>query len=507
MLTKFGFHPFLFALLPILFLYQFNIHEIRIDHIVFPILASLGIVLVSWLVLRFFVGQYKSGLYLSWFLILFATHGNIHILLLNHQNETLQFLGKNIVLGPIFLGFFIIGIIWISKIKSLPDSTSIANVVAITIVGFLSVSMLLYFVENPVDLTAAEYFDLPIILSDVQNKPDVYAFILDEYAGKDQLRIDFNYDLSDFENELTKRGFLIPEKSYSNYPNTANSEPSFLNMQFLDFLTDELGPDSKDLRINHKIKDGNNVMKIFKKNGYKITNFYAGMGATGESLLVDKQNCNYGTINDDLRKNFVNTYVPISYFNERFLLTHQWEKIDCTFKTILNFEDDLDQPDYVHVHAKLPHAPYIFDENGERVSYPLPQFMEISEEKSAYLDQLIFTNQKMLELIDSIQDRSPESVIMVFSDHGFRAEINWENPEKIDYLRGFNTVTYLYFPDKEVNLPSEISAVNIYRIFFNEYLDTNYELLENKHFWYVADRPFDFTEVPHDFKQEFSLGT
>ena len=113
----------------------------------------------------------------------------------------------------------------------------------------------------------------------------------------------------------------------------------------------------------------------------------------------------------------------------------------------------------------------------------------------------------MLELIDSIQDRSPESVLMVFSDHGFRAEINWENPEKIDYLRGFNTVTYLYFPDKEVNLPSEISAVNIYRIFFNEYLDTNYELLENKHFWYVADRPFDFTEVPHDFKQEFSLGT
>ena len=185
------------------------------------------------------------------------------------------------------------------------------------------------------------------------------------------------------------------------------------------------------------------------------------------------------------------------------MLTHQWEKLDCTINTILNFENDLERPDYVHAHLKLPHAPYIFDQNGERVNYPHPEDMEKSLEKVAYLDQLIFTNKKMLELIDSIQQRSPESVIMVFSDHGFRSEINFENPTNIDYVRGFNTITYLYFPDKEITLPSEIIAVNIYRIFFNEYFDANYELLEDKHFWYVKDRPFDFTLVNNNFKQEF----
>ena len=505
MSDKFGFHPFLFSLLPILFLYQFNIHEIRVDHIVFPLLASIGIVAAVWFVLRYFIGQGKAGLHLSWFLVLFAIHGNIHILLLNQQSEALQFFGKNSILGPIFLVILIAGIIYIIRTKYVNDKISVANVMSITIVGFLSVSMLVYFVENPVDLAAAEYFDLPIISSTVENKPDVFVFILDEYAGKDQLRIDFNYDLTDFENELIERGFLIPEKSYSNYPNTANSEPSFMNMQYLDFLTEELGRESKDLRINHKIKDGNNVMKVFKKNGYKITNFYAGMGATGEALLVDKQNCNYGTINDDLRKNFVNTYVPVSYFNEQFLLTHQWEKLDCTFKTVLNFENDPEHPDYVHVHMKLPHAPYIFDENGERVNYPHPEHMEIELEKKAYLDQLIFTNKKMLELIDSVQSSSPEAVIMVFSDHGFRAEINWENPENIDYLRGFDVIAYFYFPGKDVVLPDELSIVNIYRIFFNEYLDANYELLENRHQWYVRDTPFNFSDAPHDFKYHFSV--
>ena len=501
---KFGFHPFLFSLLPILFLYQFNIHEIRADHVVIPLLASVGIVFLIWLVLRRFIGQGKAGLHLSWFLVLLSIHGNIHILLLNQQSGALQFLGKNSVLGPIFLVILIAGIIYIIRSQNVSDKISVANVISITIVGFLSISMLVYFVENPVDLAAAEYFDLPIISSTVETKPDVYVFILDEYAGKDQLRIDFDYDLTDFETELTERGFVFPAKSYSNYPNTANSEPSFMNMQYLDFLTEELGKDSKDLRINHKIKDGNNVMKVFKKNGYKITNFYAGMGATGEALLVDKQNCNYGTINDDLRKNFVNTYIPVSYFNEHFLLTHQWEKLDCTFKTVLNFENDPDRPDYVHVHMKLPHAPYIFDENGNRVSYPHPEHMGISLEKKAYLDQLIFTNKKMLELVDSIQERSPESVIMIFSDHGFRAEIDWVNPENIDYLRGFDVISYFYFPGKDVNLPEELTIVNLYRIFFNEYLDANYELLENKHHWYVSDRPFDFSDAPHDFKYELS---
>ena len=115
MLNRYEFHPFLFSLLPILFLYQFNIHEIRADHVIVPIFASLGIVLVSWLILRFFTGKLKSGLFLSWFLILFSVHGNIHIVLLNYQNEILQLLGRNIILGPIFLGILVVTLMTMAK--------------------------------------------------------------------------------------------------------------------------------------------------------------------------------------------------------------------------------------------------------------------------------------------------------------------------------------------------------------------------------------------------------
>ena len=47
------------------------------------------------------------------------------------------------------------------------------------------------------------------------------------------------------------------------------------------------------------------------------------------------------------------------------------------------------------------------------------------------IEQLIFADKKTLELVDSIQNRSAESVIIIMSDHGFRPYINWEEPEKV----------------------------------------------------------------------------
>jgi len=505
MLSKIGFHTLLFSLLPILFLYQYNIHEIKPEHIVLPLLISAGIVALAWLILRFFVGR-KSSLLVSWFLILFAVHGNLHIFLLTHENEFLQIFGKNLVLGPIFIVVLIVGIIYLIKTKSVSEKTSIANVMSITIVGFLLGSMLLYVIENPADLTASAYVDLPIITTEIEKKPDVYVFLLDENSGRELLTQDFNFDLTNIENEYEKRGFLVPKKSYSNYPHTTLSLPSILNMKYLDFLPEELGTDSKDRRLLYKITDQNNVMKIFKKNGYRLTSFYGGMGPTGDALLVDRKLCSFGTIDSDLRKNFVNTYIPVSYFNDYLLQRHEVEKLECFFSTILNFDEDEQRPDFVFAHLKLPHGPYIYNEKGERVNYPDPGRMEISLEKEAYRGQLIFTHTKMLELIDSIQTRSPDAIIMIISDHGLRAEVpDWENPTNIDFIRGFNVFTAYSFPGKEVILQTEISAVNTFRFFFNEYFDANYDILENRHIWHVGEQPYDWIEVSDNFKKLYFL--
>ena len=126
----------------------------------------------------------------------------------------------------------------------------------------------IFFIDNQID-SSQEYFkNIPLIEKNLQEKPDVFVFILDEFAGKNQLMMDFNYDLNSFNQSLNEREFEIPKTSLSNYPNTALSMPSLLNMDYLEFLTFDLDEKSKDMRIPLQLRDQNNVMKIFKIKGY-----------------------------------------------------------------------------------------------------------------------------------------------------------------------------------------------------------------------------------------------
>ena len=97
--------------------------------------------------------------------------------------------------------------------------------------------------------------------------------IFDEYAGNISLKNNFDYDNTDFLKKLQSIGFYVPEISYSNYPNTDLSLPSTFNMGYLDFLTEELGKDSRDMRLVQELRDNSLMMKVLKLHGYKITSF------------------------------------------------------------------------------------------------------------------------------------------------------------------------------------------------------------------------------------------
>ena len=98
-------------------------------------------------------------------------------------------------------------------------------------------------------------------------------------------------------------------------------------------------------------------------------------------------------------------------------------------------------------------------------------------------------------MIDSIQQKDDSAVIIVMSDHGGRLGINWENPTVMDYNRGLNNISALYFPGHENEIPEEIAAVNTFRVFFNTYFNTDYEILEDRQMWYVPEQPYDQTDV------------
>ena len=98
-------------------------------------------------------------------------------------------------------------------------------------------------------------------------------------------------------------------------------------------------------------------------------------------------------------------------------------------------------------------------------------------------------------MIDSIQNRDANSVIILMSDHGGRLGVDWNNPTELDYYRAFNSLSAFYFPGHADEIPENIAAVNTFRVFFNTYFDTDYELLEDRQMWYSPERPYDQTDV------------
>ena len=486
-------HPFLFSISPILLLLAFNAHEISVLDIIVPLVISFLLSFVSWVVLRYFLKNLKSGLILSWIILIILINGNVSYYLESETNISISV----VVIATIFLIIGVLGIIFFVKTKANSELNSIFNVSALTISVILISLFFLYIssqsFENNEDFNFQE---ISIIINNIQNKPDVFVLLLDEFAGEKQLEMDFDYSLKSFKTQLEERNFLFSNQSFTNYPNTIYSIPSLLNMIYADDVIEKYQSDSKDVRASSPLIKHNNVMKIFKSYGYNVTTFSNGYGekfnVPGDSPFVDQKLCTTDNIIEPaILMTLVEIYVPLPDDSN---ITHQltgesyitqFDK--CIFSFIHNYKNDNEQPNFVFTWLMLPHGPYRYDSVGNSVNEIYnPNVIN----KNGYLNQLIFTEKKSLELIDSIQKQNPEAVIIIFSDHGMRHTItSWESPTDDDLIRGFNNFSAFYFPEKEIEIPEKLTLVNVFRIFFNEYFDTQYEILEDRHIWY-SEKPF-----------------
>jgi len=488
MLSKLPIHTFLFSLFPIMFFFQGNLHEIPFGDVIFPLFLSISITFLSWVILRKFIGSQRSGLIISLIIMSFINLGNIRFFISDNPTESLQSSVEGQILVSILLLVNVIGIIYFLKKHKLDAKTSIANVISMTMIGVLIFSITSFSITTADDNSLANLSDIPVQISDVENKPNIYFIILDEYAGFIQLKNDFNFDNSNFSIELEKRDFFVGTESFSNYPNTSLSVPSIMNMIYFDFIPDKLGKDSKNIRVVEKMINENNVMKILQSNGYKITTLDGVVGRISNTYLADITLCSsIFDINPDVRKNFALVYVPIVGLQDLVFNEVIRNKLECSFSALIDFNEDPKNPDFVVAHLRFPHSPYIYDSFGNSVS------INDRGDKNAYLEQLKFANKKTLEMIDSIQERSSENIIIVISDHGYRPYINWENPTIDDYIRGFNILDAYYLPGEEKH--EKIAPVNIFRTIFNSYLEMDYEILDDRQIWYSEEWVFDHDDV------------
>ena len=319
-----------------------------------------------------------------------------------------------------------------------------------------------------------------------KNLPDIYYIILDEYAGTESLKHNFGFDNSNFYDHLTKKGFFISSNSYSNYPYTLLSIPSSLNMQYLDF-NNNMNESKKLMSQIRYITDNNLVMKNLSENGYYMTSFFAGKEAIGNDDLIDEKICG--------ERYFLSHNVAKIFSEER--LKEKRNEILCTFKKMVEIKDKTTQPIFVYAHFALPHDPFVLNANGDLQIFEETD-SNYEESKKAYIEQLKFANKMTMDVIDDILlDSNRKAIIIIQSDHGERTKINWKNPTEEMIKQGLNNINAIYFPNTTNNFSYEkISNVNSFRIIFNEYFNTEFELLDDKYFWMESSTPpFNIIDV------------
>ena len=516
-------HPFLFAIFPILFLYSHNIGQlsmVSLSEILIPIVIILGFtaiaVLFFWLILK--NDSSKAGVIVAIFLVLFFSYGRVYDPIKGLKIGNF-IIGGHRYLLVVWLILFILGTYFtIRTRKDLRNFSNILNVIAIVLVLFSLVNIGIYkfktrdIQEDNIVISQDE----KISVSENQAKlPDIYYIILDGYAGESSLEEFYDYDNHEFINFLTEKGFYVASKSRCNYPWSYLSLASSLNMEYINYLSEDAGLKSDDRTVPYQMITTNKVWKFLHSKGYKFVHLNSsGWGPTDRNRNADIS----------IRVNRFNEFnisliqtTMLKPFEKYIIVDSGVQKVLYSFSNLAKVHQ-IDGPKYIFAHIMSPHPPFFFGASGELIpeaEYKLSTYWD----KEKYLNQLIFVNSKLEILIEEILSKSEvPPIIILQADHGARSTLgnprgDREDPANIGWLAPtaemLRESTFIlnayYLPENGSDLLYDsITPVNTFRLIFNTYFDSDYELLEDKYYYSPYWQPYKFFDVTEikDYKQQ-----
>jgi hypothetical protein len=144
-------------------------------------------------------------------------------------------------------------------------------------------------------------------------------------------------------------------------------------------------------------------------------------------------------------------------------------------------------PKFVFAHIILPHPPFVFDEQGNAVNYPEP--LSAEEYAKAYRAQVIYLNQRLLPLLQTIlAESNPPPIIILQGDTG---------PGRVSHSGRMAILSALYLPGYADVLPTSLTPVNNFRLVFDAYFNASLTRLEDDSYFSLYTAPYDFEPVPN----------
>jgi len=505
LIDKYGFaiYPLLFSLFPLLSFYGANAAEIESgDFTLAPFFVlSLTVVVGSWVVSYLLTKNVqKASILTTVFLAVFFTFGRIEGRAGSIISEFIIPFGPNI--GPTKLLFIICGLFLLGawflvmhvKSEGLKKANSTLTIIAGVVVASTLITVFPAVFSNIGNTSTSSALEAINIETNNNSLPDVYYILLDGYARADFLKKNFGYDNSGFITSLNKRGFYVAKQANANYAHTFLSVPSTFNMEYVNFLTEELGSTSTSRARLKEMTQIHKVAGIFKTLGYKYVNIGSQWHWTNTSPIQDieiipsrqsKQKILKFEL-DELAMVYLQTTILKPFIEadiQNTLVTQITDAIEKTQKVSEFAESTL-----TFTHLLIPHPPYIFNRDGViQGQTKLELDNHGFSDKEKFMEQTIYTNKLTLDLVDAIITNSDSPpIIIIASDHGPASSLgrrDFENigPDELDeegVKERMGILNAYYFPDQNYKeLYQQITPVNTFRLILRQYFGQDIELL------------------------------
>jgi len=463
-------YPFLFAVYPVLFLYRHNIREVPAHEALAAAAVCLAIAIVSYWVLKAFtVDAERRPLLLFLFLLLFHSYGLYYGLISGLLPVAADTLPSHA------LAFVPLGGMWLLLSWALlhyPGSPralnrilrlSVACLVCWNLAGILA-----HHARPLLDRGRQRHVSRPAPARQEQ-PPDIYCFILDEFAAVESAQSLFRYDNSAFAQELRDLGFFVARNSRCRFQKTEQALASLLNFGEHDGRGDSF----------RRIR-GNAVAASLKQHGYRIIEFPV---SPVMFMEVADQRHYYSLarvsvfFNDFYRTLFERSllcYLPRRWSRSRPDSARYYrQRVLQVFERLPGIVRG-PGPKFVYVHLYCPHEPFVFDAQGGAV--PDGHFWDHANPRY-YLQQYIFTSRQMAAVASLIlRDSARPPVVLIQSDHGYRGSRGrktWQrrvDPE--ESAKVFNALHLPGFAPESID-PS-LAPQNNFRLVFNLYFGGRY---------------------------------
>jgi len=305
----------------------------------------------------------------------------------------------------------------------------------------------------------------------VQQKPDVYYIVLDEYPGFKSLQDSFGFANEKFQDWLGANSFKVLPV-FSNYDLTYFSMSSILNMNYVKDNFENLQLTQQDFQKRGVEIDNAAVVSIFQSMGYRLENLsifdIAGKPALSAKnsfllahsiLLTDKMLHN--RMKKDIGKG-LGKLLP--FWKNKDFYYHDADNKETERKLVSTAAEKKQEPVFVYAHFMMPHGPYYYDSSGNKNPFDKISNYTKWKDKTLFVSYLKYINNRVQHILSDIISNDPGAVIVLMGDHGYREYDN----KGLDQPYRYDNLCAVRFPrNNHISFKDNWSNVNLFRYIFN----------------------------------------